>query len=102
MTGKRRFGRVRRLPSGRYQARYRGPAGLDRPAPGTFATKTERRGGSPADGVSKLAERKLRSRKPGRPEHDRARDGHEKTVVVVPKVSEGTQMGPELGELWWG
>ena len=41
MASRRRFGRVRRLPSGRYQARYRGSDGLDRPAPGTFATKTE-------------------------------------------------------------
>jgi integrase len=39
MAGKRRFGRVRRLPSGRWQARYRGPDDIDRPAPGTFATK---------------------------------------------------------------
>ena len=38
---KRRFGRVRKLPSGRYQARYRGPDGIDRPAPYTFATKTD-------------------------------------------------------------
>ncbi len=38
---KRRFGRVRRLPSGRYQARYPGPDGVDRPAPETFATKGE-------------------------------------------------------------
>jgi integrase len=38
---KRRFGRVRRLPSGRYQARYPGPDGSDRPAPETFATKTD-------------------------------------------------------------
>jgi integrase len=37
---KRRFGRVRKLPSGRYQARYPGPDGLDRPAPETFASKT--------------------------------------------------------------
>ncbi|KOV55868.1 integrase [Streptomyces sp. AS58] len=42
MAGKRRqFGRVRKLPSGRYQARYRGPDGLDRPAPETFRTKRE-------------------------------------------------------------
>jgi len=41
MAGKRRFGRVRRLPSGRWQARYKGPDGIDRPAPGTFASKTE-------------------------------------------------------------
>jgi integrase len=39
--GKRRFGRIRRLPSGRYQARYLGPDGVDRPAAGTFATKRE-------------------------------------------------------------
>jgi len=41
MAGKRRFGRVRRLPSGRYQARYPGPDGVDRPAPLTFAAKRE-------------------------------------------------------------
>ncbi len=41
MASRRRFGRVRRLPSGRYQARYRGPDGVDRPARGTFATKTD-------------------------------------------------------------
>ena len=40
MAGKRRFGRVRRLPSGRWQARYKGPDGIDRPARGTFASKT--------------------------------------------------------------
>lgn len=38
---RRRFGRVRKLPSGRYQARYRGPDGIDRPASRTFATRTE-------------------------------------------------------------
>jgi integrase len=37
---KRRFGRVRKLPSGRYHARYLDPTGLDRPAPHTFVTKT--------------------------------------------------------------
>lgn len=41
MAGKRRFGRVRRLPSGRYQARYLAPDGIDRPAPETFASKTD-------------------------------------------------------------
>ena len=41
MASRRRFGRVRRLPSGRYQARYQGPDGVDRPAPSTFATKTD-------------------------------------------------------------
>jgi hypothetical protein len=39
MASKRRFGRVRRLPSGRYQVRYPAPDGTDRPAPQTFATK---------------------------------------------------------------
>jgi integrase len=39
MTGKRRFGRVRQLPSGRWQARYKGPDGIDRPAPHTFESK---------------------------------------------------------------
>ncbi|NBE51328.1 tyrosine-type recombinase/integrase [Streptomyces boluensis] len=38
---KRRFGRIRKLASGRYQARYLGPDGVDRPAPHTFATKGE-------------------------------------------------------------
>jgi integrase len=37
---RRRFGSVRRLPSGRYQARYPGPDGLMRPADDTFETKT--------------------------------------------------------------
>ncbi|MFC3980785.1 tyrosine-type recombinase/integrase [Streptosporangium jomthongense] len=40
-ASKRRFGRVRQLPSGRWQARYTGPDGVDRPAPETFATKTD-------------------------------------------------------------
>ena len=40
MAGKRRFGRVRQLPSGRWQARYKGPDGSDRPAPRTFESKT--------------------------------------------------------------
>jgi integrase len=38
---RRRFGSIRRLPSGRYQARYPGPDGVMRPADDTFATKTE-------------------------------------------------------------
>lgn len=38
---KRRFGRVRALASGRYQARYPGPDGIDRPASQTFATKKD-------------------------------------------------------------
>jgi integrase len=37
---RRRFGSVRRLPSGRYQARYLGPDGIFRPADDTFETKT--------------------------------------------------------------
>jgi len=41
MAKKRRFGRVRKLASGRYQARYHGPDGIDRPAPYTFASKTD-------------------------------------------------------------
>lgn len=36
---KRRFGSVRQLSSGRYQARYTGPDGLPRKAPTTFDTK---------------------------------------------------------------
>jgi hypothetical protein len=36
MPGKRRFGRVRQLPSGRWQARYLGPDGIDRPADRTL------------------------------------------------------------------
>jgi integrase len=38
---KRRFGRVRRLSSGRWQARYRGPDGKDRAAPSTFERKRD-------------------------------------------------------------
>ncbi|MFV2171900.1 tyrosine-type recombinase/integrase [Actinomadura sp. LOL_016] len=41
MAGKRRFGRVRKLPSGRFQARFLGPDDIDRPAPHTFATKRD-------------------------------------------------------------
>ena len=39
--GRRRFGRVRKLPSGRWQARYPAPDGTDRPAPHTFPTKVD-------------------------------------------------------------
>lgn len=39
MSGRRRFGRVRKLPSGRYQARYSTADGRGHPAPDTFATK---------------------------------------------------------------
>jgi integrase len=38
---KRRFGRVRQLASGRWQARYRGPDGKDRAAPNTFGRKRD-------------------------------------------------------------
>lgn len=38
---RRRFGSVRQLRSGRWQARYQGPDGLVRPAPQTFATETD-------------------------------------------------------------
>jgi integrase len=38
---KRRFGRVRQLASGRWQARYPGPDGIDRAAPETFSGKTD-------------------------------------------------------------
>ncbi|ARX85132.1 integrase [Streptomyces alboflavus] len=38
---RRRFGAIRKLPSGRHQARYPGPDGIMRPAPKTFATVTE-------------------------------------------------------------
>ncbi|MFJ3962028.1 tyrosine-type recombinase/integrase [Streptomyces sp. NPDC090036] len=45
MPGKRKqrrgFGRVRKLPSGRYQVRYPGPDGVLRPADRTFATVTD-------------------------------------------------------------
>jgi integrase len=37
--GHRRFGNIRKLPSGRYQARYPGPDGRMRTAPQTFARK---------------------------------------------------------------
>ncbi|MDQ2874622.1 MAG: N-terminal phage integrase SAM-like domain-containing protein [Actinomycetota bacterium] len=38
---RRRFGAVRELGSGQFQARYRGPDGLMRPADKTFASKTD-------------------------------------------------------------
>jgi hypothetical protein len=38
---RRRFGRVRELPSGRFQARYPGPDRLLRPAPTTFLTRVD-------------------------------------------------------------
>ena len=38
---RRQFGNIRKLPSGRYQARYRGPDGQLRPAPVTFERKTD-------------------------------------------------------------
>jgi len=41
VAGRRRFGRVRRLPSGRWQARYVGPDGRERTAPDTFPAKTD-------------------------------------------------------------
>jgi integrase len=40
VTRRRRFGRIRKLPSGRWQARYPGPDGRLRSAPDTFPTKT--------------------------------------------------------------
>jgi integrase len=40
-TKSRQFGTVRKLPSGRYQARYRGPDGQLRSAPHTFIRKTD-------------------------------------------------------------
>lgn len=41
MSGRRRFGAIRKLSSGRWQARYRGPDGALRSAPVTFPTKTD-------------------------------------------------------------
>lgn len=40
-TTRRPFGRIRKLPSGRWQARYPGPDGRDLAAPSTFVSKTE-------------------------------------------------------------
>ncbi|MFV2088660.1 tyrosine-type recombinase/integrase [Micromonospora sp. LOL_021] len=39
--GRRRFGSIRKLPSGRYQARYFGPDGVERKAPDTFPTEPQ-------------------------------------------------------------
>ncbi len=41
MAAKRDFGRIRQLSSGRWQARYPGPDGIDRPAPRTFDRKRD-------------------------------------------------------------
>ena len=69
---RRRFGRIRQLPSGRYQARYLGPDGSDIAAPQTFSRRadadrwlaqTEARVG--ADALNVLL-----------PITDRARSGH--------------------------
>ncbi|MFE6893929.1 tyrosine-type recombinase/integrase [Streptomyces sp. NPDC057694] len=38
---RRRFGAIRKLPSGRFQARYPGPDGVMRPAPVTFETTND-------------------------------------------------------------
>lgn len=47
MAGRRRqFGSIRRLPSGRWQARSRNTSGRLVPAPRTFATKETRLVGS--------------------------------------------------------
>src|SRR5207344_909557 len=40
-SARRRFGSVRKLPSGRWQARYRGPDEREHTAPSTFASKTD-------------------------------------------------------------
>jgi integrase len=40
-NGRRRFGNIRWLPSGRYQARYIGPDGIERKAPHTFETERQ-------------------------------------------------------------
>jgi integrase len=37
----RQFGNIRKLPSGRFQARYRGPDGRMHPAPSTFERKSD-------------------------------------------------------------
>jgi len=39
--GRRRFGMIRKLPSGRFQASYAGPDGVRHTAPKTFRTKTD-------------------------------------------------------------
>lgn len=41
MSRRRPFGRLRQLPSGRWQARYPDASGVDVPAPTTFSTKAE-------------------------------------------------------------
>ena len=41
--GRRLLGTIRKLPSGRYQARYPGPDGRMRNAPETFARKSDAR-----------------------------------------------------------
>lgn len=40
-TSRRRFGNIRKLPSGRFQIRYPGPDGQLRPGETTYATKTD-------------------------------------------------------------
>lgn len=40
-VGRRAFGSIRKIPSGRFQARYTGPDGQKYPAPSTFARKSD-------------------------------------------------------------
>lgn len=55
MSKRRPFGSVRKLPSGKWQARYRDRAGIERKAPITFATKTA--AGTWLDGIRTDMER---------------------------------------------
>lgn len=41
MSKRRQFGKIRRLPSGRWQARYRDGSGQEVAAPYTFTTKAD-------------------------------------------------------------
>ncbi|MGW0593472.1 tyrosine-type recombinase/integrase [Streptosporangium sp. NPDC002607] len=41
MAERRKFGNIRKLPSGRFQARYKGPDGVSYTAPETFGNKTD-------------------------------------------------------------
>lgn len=41
MAPRRRFGMIRKLPSGRWQATFKGPGGRRQSAPHTFATRAD-------------------------------------------------------------
>ena len=61
---RRRFGRLRQLPSGRWQAAYTGPDGKLHKAPRTYAADVAAEAGSPASAAKSTSARGERSNAP--------------------------------------